>query len=173
MNLNNEQQVVLVNILKDLDDSQIMTIHNEYCDRNCYENMIYDMDMIDELLYGRTASEILDSLSSSFDKNDTFIVDTIYGLQSYNDISDIVDYDQLAEFLIEKGDVDNILEANDQEIYDEFINCACEFANLDDDTEFREFLEDNLGYSETYENKWSDLYDEYMEQFKEENGKEE
>ena len=166
MNLNNEQQVVLVNILKDLDDSQIMTIHNEYCDRNCYENMIYYMDMIDELLYGRTASEILNSLSSSFDKNDTFIVDTINGLQSYNDISDIVDYDQLAEFLIEKGDVDNILEANDQEIYDEFINCACEFANLDDDSEFREFLEDMVGYSETYEMKWFDLYEDYMVLFK-------
>ena len=166
MNLNNEQQVVLVNILKKLDDSQIITIHNEYCDRNCYENMIYDMDMIDELLYGYTPSEILNSLSSSFDKNDTFIVDTINGLQSYNDISDIVDYDQLAEFLIEKGDVDNILEANDQEIYDEFINCACEFANLDDDSEFREFLEDMVGYSETYEMKWFDLYEDYMVLFK-------
>lgn len=166
MNLNNEQQVVLVNILKKLDDSQIITIHNEYCDNNSYENMIYDMDMIDELLYGYTPSEILNSLSSSFDKNDTFIVDTIYGLKSYNDISDIVDYDQLAEFLIEKGDVDNILEANDQEIYDEFINCACEFANLDDDSEFREFLEDMVGYSETYEMKWFDLYEDYMVLFK-------
>ena len=166
MNLNNEQQVVLVNILKKLDDSQIITIHNEYCDRNCYENMIYYMDMIDELLYAYTPSEILNSLSSSFDKNDTFIVDTINGLQSYNDISDIVDYDQLAEFLIEKGDVDNILEANDQEIYDEFINCACEFANLDDDSEFREFLEDMVGYSETYEMKWFDLYEDYMVLFK-------
>ena len=169
MNLNNEQQVVLVNILKELDDSQIMTIHNEYCDRNHYENMIYEMDCIDELLYGYTASEIINSLSSSFDKNDSFIVDTIYGLRSYNDISEIVDYDQLAHFLIENGDVDNILEANEQEIYDEFINCACEFANLDDDTEFREFLEDNLGYSETYEMKWFDLYEDYMEQFKEDN----
>lgn len=166
MNLNNEQQVVLVNILKELDDSQIITIHNEYCDTNSYENMIYYMDMIDELLYGYTPSEILNSLSSSFDKNDTFIVDTINGLQSYNDISDIVNYDQLAEFLIEKGDVDNILEANDQEIYDEFINCACEFANLDDDSEFREFLEDMVGYSETYEMKWFDLYEDYMVLFK-------
>ena len=166
MNLNNEQQVVLVNILKKLDDSQIITIHNEYCDKNSYENMIYDMDMIDELLYGYTPSEILNSLSSSFDKNDTFIVDTINGLQSYNDISDIVNYDQLAHFLIENGDVDNILEANDQEIYDEFINCACEFANLDDDSEFREFLEDMVGYSETYEMKWFDLYEDYMVLFK-------
>lgn len=166
MNLNNEQQVVLVNILKELDDSQIMTIHNEYCDRNHYENMIYEMDFIDELLYGKTASEILGSLSSSFDKNDSFIVDTIYGLESYSDIEDCVDFDELAHFLIENGDVDNILEANDQEIYDEFINCACEFANLDDDTEFRDFLEDMVGYSETYEMKWFDLYEDYMELFK-------
>lgn len=167
MNLNNEQQVVLVNILKELDDSQIMTIHNEYCDKNRYENMIYEMDFIDELLYGNTASEILNSLSSSFDKNDSFIVDGIYGLKSYTDIAECVDFDELAIFLIENGDVDNILEANNQELYDEFINCACEFANLDDDTEFREFLEDNLSYSETYEMKWFDLYEDYMEQFKE------
>lgn len=169
MNLNDEQQVVLVNILKDLDDSQIITIHNEYCDKNHYENMIYDMYMIDELLYGYTPSEILNSLSPSFDKYDSFIVDTIYGLKSFNLINECVDFDELAQFLIEKGDVDNILEANEQEIYDEFINCACEFANLDDDSEFREFLEDNLGYSETYEMKWFDLYEDYMEQFKEHN----
>lgn len=169
MNLNNEQQVVLVDILKSISDSELMTIHNEYCDKNQYENMIYDMDMIDELLYGKTASEVLDCLSSSFDKTDSFIVDSIYGLKSYTDIEECVDFDELAIFLIENGDVDNILEANDQEIYDEFINCACEFANLDDDTPFREFLEDNLGYSETYEMKWFDLYEDYMEQFKEHN----
>lgn len=168
MNLNNEQQVVLVNILKELDDSQIMTIHNEYCDKNHYENMIYDMDMIDELLYGYTASEILNSLSY-FDKNDNFIVDTINGLRSYTDIEECVDFDKLAHFLIENGDVDNILEDNFHELYDEFINCACEFANLDDDTEFRKFLEDNLVYSETYEMKWFDLYEDYMKQFKEHN----
>lgn len=171
MNLNNEQQVVLVNILQDLNDSQIITIHNEYCDKNRYENMIYDMDFIDELLYGKTASEVLDSLSSSFDKNDSFIVDSIYGLKSFNFINECVDFEELADFLIENGDVDNILEANDQEIYEEFINCACEYSNLDDDSDFRDFLENNLSYSETYETKWSDLYEDYMQQFKEDNNK--
>lgn len=169
MNLNNEQHVVLVNILEELEDYQIVTIHNEYCDKHAYDHRIYYMSEIDELLYGKTPTEILDCLTSSFDKTDEFIVDTIYGLQSYNNIEDCVDFDELADFLIEYGDVDNILEANDQEIYDEFINCACEYSNLDDDSDFRDFLEDNLSYSETYETKWYDLYEDYMEQFKEDN----
>lgn len=169
MNLNDEQHFILVSILERLEDYQIVSIHNEYCEHSSYENRVYYMSEIDELLYDRTPTEILDCLTSSFNKNDKFIVDTIYGLESYNNIEDCVDFDELADFLIENGDVDNILEANDQEIYEEFINCACEYSNLDDDSDFRDFLEDNLSYSETYETKWSDLYEDYMQQFKEDN----
>ena len=55
----------------------------------------YPMDQLDELFYNCKVSEFLDQLDlSNFDLSDSYIVDTIYGLQSTNDVAEVY-YDNL------------------------------------------------------------------------------
>ena len=55
----------------------------------------FPMDQLDDLFYNCKVSEFLDQLDlSNFDLSDAYIVDTIYGLQSTNDVAEVY-YDNL------------------------------------------------------------------------------
>lgn len=49
------------------------------------DDRCYDMGEIDELLYGKKPSEVIDMITSDFNSNDDFFYFSIYGLESCND----------------------------------------------------------------------------------------
>lgn len=82
-------------------DSNMMTAWREYCDDNCYyEDEIYDMDFLNEYMYGFSVIEIIDRCSD-VDTSDYYFKDGVYGLESFNDIEDHIDIDSLVEWIIE------------------------------------------------------------------------
>lgn len=171
----NEQQVnEIVSILKNISDSDLITLNNDYCDTNSYmEDYIYSMSEFDDLMSSRTPTEILECVKSDFSIHDEYFRDTMYGLESGNIIEDLmqVDFDDLAEYLIENGDVNDILADNEDTIKMEFINYVTSVVNdnnLSIDLEdLEEWIDDNIS-SEVYTELWEDLVEQVIEDFQSE-----
>lgn len=132
-----KQQILAV--LKDLNDSELVTVWNEYCDRvNAFDDRIEDMDMLPEYFNGDNIFNILNRAffgsdqfynNSSFNPNRDFFTFNGYG----NLISlERIGWNQYAnEFMYNGLDVDvvidYIIENNDalycddiQDVLDEY-----------------------------------------------------
>ncbi len=90
----------------------------------------FPMDELDELFYDCKVSDFLDKLGSHFDHNDDYFIDTIYGLESTDDLAehyrDNVDEGELLDNIIEN---ENHLYFNDSD-FEELIQ---EIVNYDED----------------------------------------
>ena len=91
----------------------------------------YDMSELDELFCGCKLSEFLEKITSDFDLRDNYFVDTIYGIESCDDIAehyrDNVDEEELLDNIIDNENniyfydkdfeelIDNIIDARDEE----------------------------------------------------------
>ncbi len=93
----------LTNLLEEMSESELLTIHNNYCDSaNGYDNYIYNMDDLNELLDGKSPEEIARLIFyGDFNPNHDYFTFNGYGnlesitgynLTDYIFISDIVDY---------------------------------------------------------------------------------
>lgn len=101
----------IIEYLENLDDNTLLQLHNDYCDHNkYYDDHIYYMSELDDLLYGKTPSEVID-LAGGIDTNADYFQYTIYGIQSFDNVSDYVDLDALADYII-----DNDEDLNDYEL---------------------------------------------------------
>lgn len=87
-------------------DSDLIELWNEYCDDNyCSDQRVYQMDELDELLHGCTATEILESVDSDFSTYDDYFIKDDYDLlESHSDVFDIVDIDELTDYIIDNSD---------------------------------------------------------------------
>lgn len=171
----NEQQVnEIASILKNINDSDLLTLNNDYCDNHSYvEDYIYSMSEFDDLMSSRTPTEILERVKSDFSIYDEYFRDSTYGLESGNSIEDLmqVNFADLAEYLIENGDVNDILADNEDTIKMEFINYATSIVeenNMSIDLEdLEEWIDNNIS-SEVYTELWEDLVEQVVEDFKNE-----
>lgn len=101
-------------ILENLDENDLISVWNSYCDlNNYYEDRIYGMYEIDDLFYDVKASDFLDKLSGDFNHNDEYFKDSIYGLESFNYASDVVDFDDLAKYIVNNEDTLDCAEIED------------------------------------------------------------
>ena len=162
--LDKKQKELIIKILKNLDDESIVNFQNFYCQVTEEENPIFLMSDFDDLMKDSTPSEILESISPSFNIKDKFFIFSLIGYQSFNDLGFYINYDDLYDFIFD-GCHYFILENNIQEMRDEFIKCACEFADFDNNDEFREYLENNVVDEECYEVDWWSLCSLLMSDF--------
>ena len=116
----------LQNIIDMLDESDIISMWNERCDNTCYDDeYIYSMGDFDELMNGKSPSDIVDALDSNFDLGDDYIRFTIWGVESFSDIYDIVDDGELIDYMLENdedfynSDIREVLEEEDEDEEDE------------------------------------------------------
>ena len=97
--LDDEQTLEL---LQELDDEQTLELWNEYCSEyGRGEDNIYYLDewTINDLFYNNPFG-LLNSLDDDFDKHDEYFKDGTYGLESFSDIFDVVDLEDLAEYIL-------------------------------------------------------------------------
>ena len=171
----NEQQVnEIASILENINESDLLTLNNDFCETNSYmEDYIYSMSEFDDLMSSKTPTEILECVKSDFSIYDEYFRDTMYGLESGNFIEDLmqVDFDDLAEYLIENGDVNDILADNEDTIKMEFINYATSIVEENsmsiDLEDLEEWINNNIS-SEVYTEFWEDLIEQVVEDFKNE-----
>lgn len=92
------------------------------------DDYIYPMDELDELFYNVKPSEMLSQLSDDFRVRDDFFRCSVFGLESFNYADDVVDYEELIEYIINEDD--DLMDAEIREILDE-----CEDDEDEDDEE--------------------------------------
>lgn len=78
---------------------ELVEIWNEYCDDNRYEDTIYTMDEIDTYFCDCAPSTILESISGSFNPNDEYFKDSIYGVHSFDCPEYEIDIERLVDWL--------------------------------------------------------------------------
>ena len=92
-------------ILENLDESELKNMWNEYCRENCYdEQEIFEMCEIDDLFCDVKVSDFLDKLSDDFNHTDNYFRYSIYGLESFDDVSDVADIDELANYIVDNNE---------------------------------------------------------------------
>lgn len=93
----------------------------------------FDMYMLDELFGDCKVSDFLDKLANGFDHNDDYFIDTIYGLESTNDLTghyrDNVDEGDLLDAIIENV---NHLYFSDSD-FEELINNIIDYEEPEED----------------------------------------
>ena len=95
----------VMEMLKDMSDDDLVAVHNEYCEKvNYYDDMIYYMEELDELLHDMTPLEIL-SETRDVDSNDIWIHYNGYGnLESTYFPKDWMYLDDIADYIVENDD---------------------------------------------------------------------
>ena len=95
----------VLEMLRDMNDSDLVAVHNEYCDKvNYYDDKIYDMYEINDLLYGRSPLEIITD-ARDVDANDSYIRYDGYGnLESTDYPQDWMDLDEIADYIAENDE---------------------------------------------------------------------
>lgn len=92
----------LQEVLDTLGDDEIVTMWNEICDNyGNYEDRLYETSELDELLRGKTPLEIIE-LCQDIDIDAPYINDGIYGLETHYDIYDVVDDDDILDYIEEE-----------------------------------------------------------------------
>ena len=95
----------VLEMLRDMNDSDLVAVHNEYCDKvHYYDDRIYDMYEINDLLYGRSPLEIITD-ARDVDANDNYIRYDGYGnLESTDFPEDWMELDEIADYIAENDD---------------------------------------------------------------------
>ena len=100
----------ILEYLQTADDATVVNAWNEYCRDNCYEDELYSMDEFDELMEGKTASEVVEMVrngggdgccGNEFCYHDDYFMFTIYGVKSIDYPFKVVDIIAVAEWITE------------------------------------------------------------------------
>lgn len=100
-----EDYSLIENFINDeLSDSDAVSIWNEYCDKNRYnDNMIYDISMLDDMMVGLTPTEIL-KRADDINIDDDYFWDTLYGVTSGDLTDSPYDVEALAKYIVDNDD---------------------------------------------------------------------
>lgn len=102
--MNKEQ---FIENLKSLPAYDKVYINNEYSSWEDYDAYIEYVENLDDHCYGMSAIEIIDRFSD-IDTSRTFWKDGCYGIDSFDDPDDYIDWDCVADWIIENNnDFDN------------------------------------------------------------------
>ena len=102
----------LEELLEGMADDDVVAIWNQYCDAcNYMDEYIYYTSDFDDLMSGKSPSEVVEDLSSGFSLNDEYMTYTIYGFASFNYVGDDacpIYISDLAEYILDNDeDFDN------------------------------------------------------------------
>ena len=112
-------------IFKTLDDSEKVELWNELCDDYAYEEWLYNMDDLDDLLGGRKPSELLTMVHDDFNYNDDYFYFDGYGrLRSVNYLEIFFsqgtgDIGEIYEWLKDNDKLQEFAEENDPDYNEE------------------------------------------------------
>ena len=100
------KQDMIRDFLFSIADYEVIDLWNEFCDDSYFSDLrVYHMSELDDLLRGCTATEVLESVDSDFSTYDDFFIRDDYDLfESHNDIYDIIDLDELIDYIIDNSD---------------------------------------------------------------------
>ena len=113
----NEEKIIVKNIrvaVEDFRENKLVELWNEFCDKNCYEERIYYLSdyEINDLFSNKTPAELI-RMGSNLDLDNKYFYFHLNELNSTDNVFDVVDIDELVDYII---DSDN--DCNDTYIRD-------------------------------------------------------
>lgn len=114
---NNEEKMIVKNIkevVEDFKEEKLVELWNEFCDENYYEERIEYLsdDEINDLFSKKTPAELI-RMGSDVDLDNKYFYFHLNELNTTDNIFDVVDIDELVDYII-----DNDNDCNDTDIRD-------------------------------------------------------
>ena len=92
-------------IIDEMEDSELVGLWNVYCEHYGYDDdRIYYMGDIDELYHGVSVREFLSDLSDDFRIGDDYFKYGVFGIESFDDVYDVIDADDLITYAVQYDD---------------------------------------------------------------------
>ena len=115
-----DKQDQIKEYLKGLNDSELLSIYNEFANET-YNNNIYLMDEFDDICESMDASDIAcRCFYGKFNPNDEYFIFNGYAnFESSDYLEDFIDFDELADYIVKSeedfgdNDIREILDADD------------------------------------------------------------
>lgn len=106
--MNRPEEAIITDIervVEEFTTEQSIEAWNNYCERNSYEEIIYNLsdDTIDELFADKTPSELI-RMREVVDLDDNYFYFHLGELYTTNDIYDVVDDSEIADYVIDYDD---------------------------------------------------------------------
>ena len=91
-------------ILRQIDNDELIRINNEFCDATGYEDYIYDMWSLDEFFNGAEPSRIANMIYyGDFRPNDAYFKLDGYGnLYSFDYPEEEIDFDAIIDYMVQE-----------------------------------------------------------------------
>lgn len=114
---NNEEKMIVENIkvvVEEFKEDKLVELWNEFCDKNYYEERIGYLsdDEINDYFSNKTPAELI-RIRKDVDLDDDYFYFHLGKLYTTDDIFDVVDIDELVDYII-----DNDNDCNDTDIRD-------------------------------------------------------
>lgn len=113
----NEEKMIIENIrevVEYFNENKLVELWNEFCNKNYYEEVIYYLsdDEINDLFSNKTPAELI-RMGSDVDLDNKYFYFHLNELNTTDNIFDVVDIDELVDYII-----DNDNDCNDTDIRD-------------------------------------------------------
>lgn len=95
------KQERIIEILETIDESELISMWNERCEEYRYDDEeIFDMYSLDDFFGGMNFAEALNHIDiDNFSLNDDYFYFSIYGARSLTYIDDVIDLEELADYI--------------------------------------------------------------------------
>ena len=92
-------------IVEDFKENKLVELWNEFCDKNCYEERIWYLsdDEINDWFSNKTPAELI-RMGSDVDLDSKYFYFHLGKLNTTDDIFDVVDIDELVDYIIDNDD---------------------------------------------------------------------
>ena len=113
----NEEKMIVENIrevVEDFKEGKLVELWNEFCNKNYYEEVIYYLsdDEINDFFSNKTPAKLI-RMGSNLDLDNKYFYFRLGELNTTDNIFDVVDIDELIDYII-----DNDNDCNDTDIRD-------------------------------------------------------
>ena len=113
----NEEKMIVENIrevVEDFKENKLVELWNEFCNKNYYEEVIYYLsdDEINDFFSNKTPAELI-RMGKGVDLDNKYFYFHLSELNTTDNIFDVVDIDELVDYII-----DNDNDCNDTDIRD-------------------------------------------------------
>lgn len=101
-------------IVEDFNEDKLVELWNEFCDENYYEEKICYLsdDEINDFFSNKTPAELI-RMGSDIDLDNKYFYFHLDELNTTNDIFDVVDIDELVDYIIDNDDDCNDIDIRD------------------------------------------------------------
>ena len=101
-------------VVEDFKENKLVELWNEYCDKNYYEERIYYLsdDEINDLFSNKTPAELI-RMGSDVDLDNKYFYFHLNELNTTDNIFDVVDIDELVDYIIDNDDDCNDIDIRD------------------------------------------------------------